>query len=226
MDEARVFNLVFSSSAAVYGEPDALPIPETAPRRPSSPYGLTKSVGEQLVEQLGLVDPRWRLGVLRYFNPAGAHPSGRIGEDPAARPANLVPFMAKVAAGELPEVVVFGDDYPTPDGTGVRDYIHVADLAEGHVLSLKTLLESGRSHLVNLGTGRGHSVLEVIRAYSAACGRDLPYRIAARRPGDVAATYADVTLAREVLGFRAERDLAEMCRSSWAWIKNQSGRAG
>jgi UDP-glucose 4-epimerase len=224
MAEARVFRLVFSSSAAVYGEPEALPIRETAPCRPSSPYGMTKLIGEQIVEQLGIADQRWRFGVLRYFNPAGAHPSGQIGEDPAARPANLVPFMDKVASGELPEVVVFGDDYPTPDGTGVRDYIHVSDLAEGHVLSLRSLLESGRSHLVNLGTGRGHSVLEVIRAYSAACGRDLPYRIAGRRPGDVAATYADVGLAGEVLGFRARRDLAEMCRSSWAWVQNQHGK--
>ncbi len=142
------------------------PSARTPPRQPSSPYGFTKMAGEQILEQLGRVDPRWQFGILRYFNPAGAHPSGRIGEDPAMRPANLVPYMAKVALGEFPEVAVFGNDYATPDGTGVRDYIHVSDLAEGHVLSLRTLLETRGSHLVNLGTGRGHSVLEVIRAYS------------------------------------------------------------
>ncbi len=226
MATAKVFNLVFSSSCSVYGEPKSLPVLETAPRQPSSPYGYTKMAGEQLLEQLGRVDPRWHFGVLRYFNPAGAHPSGRIGEDPATRPANLIPYMAKVALGEFPEVVVFGDDYATPDGTGVRDYIHVSDLAEGHVLSLGSLLETGRSHLVNLGTGRGHSVLEVIRAYSSVCGRDLPFRITGRRPGDVGATYADVTLAGEVLHFRAKRDLAEMCRSSWAWVQNHSPATG
>jgi UDP-glucose 4-epimerase len=225
MANANVFHLVFSSSAAVYGEPDRLPIEETAECRPSSPYGFTKMAGEQLLEHLRRVDPRWRVGVLRYFNPVGAHASGKIGEDPASRPANLVPYMAKVAIGELPEVVVFGDDYDTPDGTGVRDYIHVSDIAEGHVLSLDALLDSGTSHLVNLGTGGGHSVLEVIEAYSAVCGHALPFRIAARRPGDVAACYADVTRASEVLGFRAKRDLAEMCRSSWAWIQNRSRTA-
>jgi UDP-glucose 4-epimerase len=225
MAAANVFTLVFSSSAAVYGEPDRLPIPETAECRPSSPYGFTKLAGEQVLDQLRQADPRWCFGILRYFNPVGAHPSGLIGEDPASRPANLVPYMAKVAIGELPEIVVFGDDYDTPDGTGVRDYIHVSDIADGHVLSLNRLLEAKSSHLVNLGTGRGHSVLEVIEAYSAVCGRDLPYRIAARRPGDVAACYADVTGAGELLGFRARRDLDEMCRSSWAWIQNRNRTA-
>jgi UDP-glucose 4-epimerase len=222
MANANVVHLVFSSSAAVYGQPDRLPIDETAECRPSSPYGFTKLAGEQLLDQLGRVDPRWRFGVLRYFNPVGAHASGMIGEDPTSPPANLVPYMARVAIGELPEVVVFGDDYDTPDGTGVRDYIHVSDLADGHVLSLDALLASGASHLVNLGTGRGHSVLEVVEAYSAACGRALPYRMAARRPGDVAAYYADVTRASEVLGFRARRDLAEMCSSSWNWVRKRS----
>lgn len=226
MAAANVFRLVFSSSCSVYGEASALPVRESSPRQPSSPYGFTKMVGEQLLEQLAGVDQRWRFGVLRYFNPTGAHPSGRIGEDPATRPTNLVPYTARVAIGDYPEIVVFGDDYATPDGTGVRDYIHVCDLAEGHVLSLGTLLETGRSHLVNLGTGRGHSVLEVIRAYSEVCGRDLPFRIAARRPGDVAATYADVTLAGEVLGFRARRDLADMCGSSWRWVQNHGRGAG
>ena len=225
MANANVFTMVFSSSAAVYGEPDRLPIPETADCRPSSPYGFTKLTGEQILDELRRADPRWRFGVLRYFNPVGAHASGLIGEDPASSPTNLVPYTAKVAVGELSEIVVFGDDYDTPDGTGVRDYVHVSDIAEGHVLSLRALLEAKRSHLVNLGTGRGHSVLEVVSAYSAVCGHDLPYRVAGRRPGDVAACYADVTLASELLGFRARRDLAEMCRSSWTWNQNRS-RAG
>lgn len=219
MSRAGVFRLVFSSSATVYGEPDALPIPETAPRRFSNPYGFTKLTCEQILEQLGSADPRWRIGILRYFNPVGAHSSGLIGEDPDITPNNLMPYVAKVALGELPEIAVFGGDYATPDGTGVRDYIHVSDLAEGHVLSLGALGQPGRGHTVNLGTGRGHSVLEVIAAYSAACGRDLPYRIAGRRPGDVASCYADTRLATDLLGFRASRDLAEMCGSSWAWVQ-------
>ncbi len=222
MADAEVFTLVFSSTAAVYGEPDRLPVPETAACRPSNPYGFTKMAGEQLLEHLRQSDPRWRVGILRYFNPVGAHASGLIGEDPASRPANLVPYVAKVATGQLPEIVVFGDDYDTPDGTGVRDYIHVSDIAEGHVLSLKALLEADLSHLVNLGTGRGYSVLEVLEAYSAVCGHALSYRIAGRRPGDVAACYADVTRAGELLGFRSRRDLAEMCRSSWAWVRNRT----
>ena len=223
MANAEVFSLVFSSSAAVYGEPDGLPITETADCRPSSPYGFTKLAGEQLLDQMRRTDPRWRFGVLRYFNPVGAHASGMIGEDPASHPANLVPYMAKVAVGELPEIIVFGDDYDTPDGTGVRDYIHVSDIADGHVQSVRALLEAERCHLVNLGTGRGHSVLEVIGAYSAVCGRDLPYRIVGRRPGDVAACYADVARASELLGFNAKRNLAEMCGSSWAWVQKRSG---
>lgn len=221
MVRVGVFRLVFSSSATVYGEPDVLPIPETAPRRYSNPYGFTKLACEQILEQLAAADPRWHIGILRYFNPVGADASGLIGEDPDITPNNLMPYIAKVALGELPEIVVFGDDYDTPDGTGVRDYIHVSDLAEGHVRSLDALERSSSGHIVNLGTGRGYSVLEVIVAYSSACGRPLPYRIAGRRPGDVASCYADTRLAGELLGFRATRDLAEMCQSSWAWVRNR-----
>ena len=177
-------------------------------------------MGEEVIEQTAASDPRWSVGVLRYFNPVGAHPSGLIGEDPTDRPNNLMPYVAKVAAGELPEIAVFGDDYPTPDGTGVRDFIHVSDLAQGHVLSLGALFRDGKGHVVNLGTGRGYSVLELITAYSRVCGRALPFRIAPRRPGDPAASYADPSKARALLGFEATRDLEEMCASSWNWIQN------
>lgn len=220
MAAAGVFTLVFSSSAAVYGVPEVLPIPETAPRSHANPYGYTKLVGEQMIEQTIASDPRWSVGVLRYFNPVGAHPSGLIGENPTDRPNNLMPYVAKVAAGELPEIAVFGDDYPTPDGSGVRDFIHVSDLAQGHVLSLDALFRDGTGHVVNLGTGRGYSVLELITAYSRVCGRALPFRIAPRRPGDPAASYADPSKARALLGFEATRDLEDMCASSWNWIQN------
>jgi UDP-glucose 4-epimerase len=220
MAAAGVFTLVFSSSAAVYGVPEVLPIPETAPRSHANPYGYTKLVGEEVIEQATAADARWSVGVLRYFNPVGAHPSGLIGEDPTDRPNNLMPYVAKVAAGELPEIAVFGDDYPTPDGSGVRDFIHVCDLAQGHVLSLEALFRDGTGHVVNLGTGRGYSVLELITAYSTVCGRALPFRIAPRRPGDPAASYADPSKARALLGFEATRDLEDMCASSWNWIRN------
>ena len=183
MAHAGVFRLVFSSSATVYGIPDETPTPETAPRRAMNPYGLTKIVGEEMLEELAKSDTRWAIGILRYFNPAGAHSSALIGEDPADIPNNLMPYIAKVAAGEIEKLSIFGDDYPTPDGTGVRDYIHVDDLAHGHVLSLQHLLERGEGHLVNLGTGQGYSVLEMLRAYSKACGRDLPFVISDRRTG-------------------------------------------
>ena len=221
MRAAGVFRLVFSSSATVYGVPEALPIRETAPTGFTNPYGYTKLAGEQILAQLAAADPRWAFGVLRYFNPAGAHGSGLIGEDPRDIPNNLMPYIAKVAVGELPALNVFGDDYDTPDGTGVRDYIHVEDLAEGHVRSLEALLREGRGHLVNLGTGRGYSVLEMLAAYSAACGRPLPHVVAPRRPGDVAACWADPSRAAELLGFRARRGLDEMCASSWTWISRR-----
>lgn len=221
MRAAGVFRLVFSSSATVYGMPEALPIDEDAPTGFTNPYGYTKLAGEQLLAQLAASDPRWAIGVLRYFNPAGAHGSGLIGEDPRDIPNNLMPFIAKVAVGELPALNVFGDDYETPDGTGVRDYIHVEDLAEGHVRSLEALMRDGRGHLVNLGTGRGYSVLEMLAAYSEACGRPLPHVVAPRRPGDIAACWADPSRAADLLGFRARRGLAEMCASSWAWVSRR-----
>jgi UDP-glucose 4-epimerase len=218
METAGVFHLVFSSSASVYGTPKTLPVPETASLSYASPYGYTKLACEQIIAQACAADPKWAVGVLRYFNPVGAHPSGMIGEDPKDIPNNLMPYIAKVAAGELPQLSVFGNDYPTQDGTGVRDYIHVCDLAAGHVLSLKSLLEKNAGHLVNLGTGQGYSVLELLAAYSKACGRDLPYEIVERRPGDPAASFADPQMARDVLGFEASHNLDEMCASSWHWI--------
>jgi len=218
MDDAGVRRIVFSSSATVYGDTNVQPIPEEHARTYTSPYAYTKIAGEQILEQL----PKgWAVGILRYFNPVGAHRSAMIGEDPSDIPNNLVPYIAKVATGDLERLGVFGDDYDTPDGTGVRDYIHVEDLAEGHVLSLKSLLDTGESHTVNLGTGEGSSVLDVVRAYSDACGQDLPYLIKARRDGDVAVLTARPDLAKAKLGFEAKRTLADMCRSSWAWVNGQ-----
>lgn len=218
MEQAGCHRLVFSSSATVYGIPDETPTPETAPRQPMNPYGWTKIASEEMLESLAAANPAWAFGILRYFNPAGAHESGLIGEDPGGIPDNLMPYIAKVAMGQLSRLQVFGDDYPTPDGTGVRDYIHVEDLARGHVLSLGKLLETGQGHLVNLGTGRGYSVLEMLTAYSAACGRDLPYDIVARRPGDVPIYCARTDKAAKILGFRTEKTLEDMCTSSWAWV--------
>ena len=218
MDAHDCRTLVFSSSATVYGVPDETPTPETAEFRGMNPYGQTKIIGEQMLNWLSNSDPRWAIGILRYFNPAGAHGSTMIGEDPRDIPNNLMPFISKVATGELPKISVFGDDYDTTDGTGVRDYIHVEDLARGHVLSLAKLFETGEGHLVNLGTGRGYSVLEVIAAYKRACNRDLPYDIVDRRPGDVPIYVARAEKAAEVLGFRTEKSLDQMCASSWAWI--------
>ena len=218
MDAAGCRRIVFSSSATVYGVPDETPTPETAEFRAMNPYGQTKISGEQILNQLSSADDRWQIGILRYFNPAGAHDSALIGEDPRDTPNNLMPFIAKVAAGEMAELRVFGDDYDTPDGTGVRDYIHVEDLARGHVLSVATLLGEGQSHLVNLGTGEGHSVLEVVGAYTRASNRDVPCRITDRRAGDVPTYVAKADKAEEVLGFRTEKTLDQMCASSWRWI--------
>ena len=223
MGTAGVHRLVYSSSAMVYGVPERVPIPEDAPTGFANPYGYTKLVGEQLLAQMAAADPRWAFGVLRYFNPVGAHASGLIGEDPRDIPNNLMPYLARVATGALPRLQVFGDDYATSDGTGVRDYIHVEDLAEGHVLSLQALLRTGQGHLVNLGTGRGYSVLEVLEAYGRACGRVLPHVIAPRRPGDVPVLCADPARAAKVLGFQARRGLDEMCASSWRWISGRDG---
>lgn len=220
MGAAGCRTLVFSSSAAVYGADAAMPITEQAARMPANPYGHSKAVGEDMLAALAASEPGWRIAVLRYFNPAGAHPSGRIGENPIGPPANLVPFVSQVAAGRRPALKVFGDDYPTADGTGVRDYIHVMDLAEGHVAALRHLLGGGAGGTFNLGTGRGYSVLEVVRAFERACGHSIAFEIAPRRPGDVAVSYADASRAAEVLGWRASRTLEAMCEDSWRW---QSG---
>lgn len=217
MDAAGCRKIVFSSSATVYGVPDETPTPETAEFRAMNPYGQTKISGEQILNQLATADPRWNIGILRYFNPAGAHESHLIGEDPRDIPNNLMPYIAKVAAGELDELQVYGDDYDTPDGTGVRDYIHVEDLARGHVLSLVALLDN-QSHLVNLGTGVGNSVMEVVAAYKRASNREIANRVVDRRAGDVPIYVAKADKAEEVLGFRTEKSLDEMCASSWGWI--------
>jgi UDP-glucose 4-epimerase len=217
MQSSEVRRMVFSSSATVYGTPQSLPITEDAPLAATNPYGTTKLLGEELLRELQRCDARWQIATLRYFNPVGAHESGRIGEDPRGVPNNLMPYVTQVAVGRRDRLQVFGDDYDTPDGTGVRDYIHVVDLAAGHVAALDQLFASGASMTVNLGTGRGYSVLEVVRAFEAASGRAVPCEVVARRPGDVAACYADPSLAAERLGWRATRDLEAMCRDAWRW---------
>jgi len=209
----RVF--VFSSSATVYGRPERLPLREDAPLATTNPYGATKLMSEDILRALHAADPGWAIALLRYFNPAGAHPSGLIGEDPRGTPNNLMPYVTQVAVGKRERLQIFGADYATPDGTGVRDYIHVLDLAEGHVAALRHVLETRRSVTVNLGTGRGHSVLELVRAFERASGRSVPCEVVGRRPGDVDACYADPSLAREVLGWEAHRDLDAMCTDSW-----------
>jgi UDP-glucose 4-epimerase len=226
MGEHGVHRIVFSSSATVYGAPDVVPIPEDAPVRPINPYGRTKSFIEEILRDVSATSPDWRAILLRYFNPVGAHPSGRLGEDPHGVPNNLMPFVMQVAAGRLPEVKVFGDDYPTPDGTGVRDYVHVVDLARGHVDALRALGTIEGCRAINLGTGQGYSVLDVLAAANEAVGRELPYRVTARRPGDAATVYADPSLAADVLGWRAERTLADMARDHWNWQRsNPNGYA-
>ncbi len=217
MQAAGCRHLVFSSSATVYGVPEQLPLTEDAALSATNPYGQTKLIGETLLRDLAAGDARWKVATLRYFNPVGAHASGLIGEDPRGMPNNLMPYVAQVAIGRRERLQVFGDDYPTADGTGVRDYIHVCDLAEGHVAALRCLFDAGRSLTVNLGTGRGYSVLEVVRAYARASGREIPLAIAPRRPGDVAACYADATRAAQLLGWRAALDLQRMCADSWRW---------
>jgi UDP-glucose 4-epimerase len=217
MQRHGVKRFVFSSSATVYGQPESLPLREDAPLSATNPYGQTKLMGEQMLRDLGLSDPLWQTACLRYFNPVGAHESGRIGEDPQGVPNNLMPYVAQVAVGLLPRLSVHGNDYPTPDGTGVRDYIHVVDLAQGHAAALRRLVDAPGSYTVNLGTGRGYSVLEVVKQYAAASGREIPYAVMPRRPGDIAACYADPSLARELLGWSAQLDLARMCADSWRW---------
>ena len=219
--------LVFSSSATVYGLPEQLPIREDAPLSATSPYGATKLMGEDILRDLQRADPQWVVALLRYFNPVGAHESGLIGEDPRGIPNNLLPFVTQVAVGRRPHLQIFGNDYNTPDGTGVRDYIHVLDLAAGHVAALHYLLDQRRPITANLGTGSGHSVLEVVRAFEHASARPVPVQFAPRRPGDIAASYADATRAHQLLGWRATRDLAAMCADSWRWQhQNPNGLAG
>jgi UDP-glucose 4-epimerase len=199
-----------------------VPVREDHPLRPMNPYGRSKAMVESILQDLACSDPAWKVALLRYFNPVGAHESGLIGEDPGGVPNNLVPFIAQVAAGRRETLNVYGNDYPTPDGTGVRDYIHVVDLARGHLAALEKLT-SREVLTVNLGTGRGYSVLEMVEAFRQASGRDIPYRIVARRPGDVAACYADPGLAVRLLGWRAERGLEEMCRDAWRWQSMNPG---
>lgn len=218
MAEAGVKRIVFSSSATVYGDPHALPIREDFPvGATTNPYGRSKFMIEEILRDLQRADPEWRVVLLRYFNPVGAHESGLIGEDPNDVPNNLMPYIAQVAVGRRPHLNVFGDDYPTPDGTGVRDYIHVVDLALGHVAALRYLEGHTGVVTVNLGTGRGHSVLEMVHAFERASGRKIPYRIAPRRPGDVASCYADPSLAERLFGWRAERGIEAMCADAWRW---------
>jgi UDP-glucose 4-epimerase len=209
--------LVFSSSATVYGRPERLPITEDAALAATNPYGATKLMSEDVLRDVARADPRWRIALLRYFNPVGAHESGRIGEDPSGIPNNLMPYVTQVAVGQREKLQVFGNDYDTPDGTGVRDYIHVLDLAEGHVAALRRLLDEPGCFTVNLGTGTGHSVLELVRAFEQASGRPIPYEVVARRPGDIDACWADPSRARELLGWQATRTLETMCADSWRW---------
>ena len=209
--------LVFSSSATVYGTPERLPIREDSTLSTTNPYGATKLMGENILRDLLQAEPEWVMALLRYFNPVGAHESGLIGEDPRGTPNNLMPYVAQVAVGRRARLQVFGNDYDTPDGTGVRDYIHVLDLAEGHVAALRYLLDKQESITANLGTGTGYSVLELVRAFERASGRPVPFDIVARRPGDIAACYADPALAKQLLGWQGQRGLDAMCADSWRW---------
>ena len=218
MRKHGVKNIIFSSSATVYGDPAFIPITEECPKgKITNPYGQTKGMLEQILTDLHVADPEWNVVLLRYFNPIGAHKSGRIGEDPKGIPNNLVPYIAQVAVGKRECLGVFGNDYPTHDGTGVRDYIHVVDLAIGHVKALKKIEEKAGVCIYNLGTGKGYSVLDVVKAYEKACGKPIKYEIKDRRPGDIATCYADATKAKEEMGWVAERGIEEMCEDSWRW---------
>ncbi len=223
MADHGVKNLVFSSSATVYGDPASVPITEDFPLSVTNPYGRTKLFIEEILRDLHRSDPTWHISILRYFNPVGAHASGRIGEDPSGIPNNLMPYVAQVAVGKLPELRIFGSDYPTSDGTGIRDYIHVVDLAVGHLRALDKLIQQPGIMVHNLGTGQGYSVLEVVRAFEQASGRKIPYKIVGRRPGDVAASYADPAKARSELVWTAERGLLDMCADTWRWQSNNPG---
>lgn len=228
MREFGVKNIIFSSSATVYGDPAFVPITEDCPKGEiTNPYGRTKGMLEQILMDLHAADPEWNVVLLRYFNPIGAHESGLIGEDPKGIPNNLVPYIAQVAVGKRPALQVFGNDYPTHDGTGVRDYIHVVDLARGHVNALKKLAPGSGVSIYNLGTGVGYSVLDVLHAYEKACGKELPYEIAPRRAGDIASCYCDAGRAKAELGWTAEKTLEDMCADSWRWQRmNPDGYGG
>lgn len=218
MRSHNVKNIIFSSSATVYGDPAEIPITEKCPKGTcTNPYGWTKWMIEQILTDVHTADPEWNVILLRYFNPIGAHESGRIGEDPKGIPNNLLPYVAQVAVGKLKEVGVFGNDYPTPDGTGVRDYIHVVDLANGHVAALEQIKKNAGLKVYNLGTGKGSSVLDVIHAFEKACGHEIPYSIKPRREGDIATCYAKCDLAKEELGWEAKYNIDDMCASSWEW---------
>ena len=223
-DEMRAHgckNIIFSSSATVYGDPAEIPITENCPKGTcTNPYGWTKWMQEQILTDIHTADPEWNVILLRYFNPIGAHKSGLIGEDPKGIPNNLLPYVAQVAIGKLPEINVFGNDYDTPDGTGVRDYIHVVDLARGHVKAIERFAKKDGVFICNLGTGHGYSVLDVIHAFEKACGKELPYVIRERRPGDIATCYSSPAKAEKELGWTAEFDLEDMCRDSWNWQQN------
>lgn len=220
MQRHGVKRFIYSSSATVYGLAAESPIREDAPTGPASPYGQSKLMAEIALRDIARADPQWTTAILRYFNPVGAHASGRIGEDPNGIPNNLMPYVSQVATGKQPFIRVFGNDYPTPDGTGVRDYIHVVDLARGHVCAIKKLETNCGLFICNLGTGKGYSVLDVIHAFSKACGKEIPYVIDPRRPGDIAECYADPTKAKNELGWVAEYGIEEMCADSWNWQKN------
>ncbi len=225
LQRSKVRTFVFSSSATVYAVSERMPLTESSPLAPASPYGQNKLDIENMLAALARSDPSWRVANLRYFNPVGAHPSGLIGEDPAGAPNNLMPYLCRVALGKLPELRIFGADYPTQDGTGVRDYIHVMDLAEGHLAALDALAGSspGTVMTVNLGTGRGHSVLELVEAFERVNGVKVPRRVVGRRAGDIALYYADPALARTLLGWQARRDIETMCRDAWRWQRGNPG---
>ena len=222
MQRAGVKRLVFSSSATVYGEPPESPVPETAPVNPANPYGWSKLLVENVLRDIAKSDPAWRVACLRYFNPVGAHPSGLLGEDPQGTPNNLMPFIAQVASGRRDKLNIFGSDYPTPDGTGVRDYIHVQDLVEGHLAALRHLKKHTDSNylVANLGSGQGISVLEMVQAFIQFTGRNIPYTVQPRRAGDVPRYFADPTLAKQVLDWETTRGLQAMCEDTWRWQSN------
>jgi UDP-glucose 4-epimerase len=219
MNEFNCKTLVFSSSATVYGDPKTVPIKEDFPLSPNNPYGRSKLIAEQYLQDICLANDSLHIALLRYFNPAGAHKSGLIGEDPKGIPNNLIPYMSQVAVGELESLKIFGGDYKTPDGTGIRDYIHVVDLAKGHVLALQALKEKPQVLIVNLGSGKGYSVFEMIKAFEKACSKKLSYRIIDRRPGDIATSFTDTTYAEKILGWKAKYDHNRICKDAWRWQK-------